>query len=98
MTQPRFSHKNISNALAFPECAWRGLFAEYRAAMAGTTEASDVAHFATFWAAVAVMLGRDIHMWSGRHVYPNIYILLFGPSGDKKTTAQDRIEDCGLLD
>lgn len=29
----------------FPESAWRGAFADYREAMAGTTEASDVAHF-----------------------------------------------------
>jgi hypothetical protein len=66
--------------------------------MNGTTEASDVAHFATFWAAVAVMLGREIHMWSGTHVYPNEYIAFFGPSGDKKTTAQRRMTTCGLLD
>jgi hypothetical protein len=44
------------------------------------------------------MLGRQIHMWSGRQIYANIFILLFGPSSDKKTTAQRRIEDCGLLD
>ena len=36
----------------FPDIAWRGIFAEYRAAMDGTTEASDVAHFATLWAAL----------------------------------------------
>ena len=33
----------------FPEIAWRGLFADYRRAMVDTTEASDVAHFGTFW-------------------------------------------------
>jgi hypothetical protein len=63
-----------------------------------TTEASDVAHFATFWAAIAVMLGREIHMWSGDHVFPNEYIAFFGSSDDKKTTAQRRILSCNLLD
>jgi hypothetical protein len=66
--------------------------------MDGTTEASDVAHFGAFWAATAVMLGREIQMWSGRYVFPNIYILFFGASGDKKTTAQRRVVDCQLLD
>lgn len=76
---------------AFPEIAWRGLFADYRAAMDGTTEASDVAHFVTFWSAAGVVLGRNVHMVSGDMVYPNTYLCFFGPSGDKKTTAMRRI-------
>jgi hypothetical protein len=46
----------------FPEIVWRGAFADYRDAMAGTTEASDVAHFATLWAAAAVTMGRRVSM------------------------------------
>jgi hypothetical protein len=85
---------------AFPEIAWRGLFGDYRDAMQGSTEASDVAHFATFWAAVAVRLGREIHMYSGSRVYPNAFIAFHGPTGDKKTTAQRRInkDECHLLE
>lgn len=84
-------------ALCFPEIAWRGLFDEYRAAMYSTTEASDVAHFATFWAAMAVKLGREIDMWAGRPLYPNVYLGYFGLTGDRKTTAQRRIFHCNLL-
>lgn len=75
----------------FPEIAWRGVLADYRLAMAGTTEASDVAHFGACWAAAAVTLGRRIWTYAGERIYPNVYLSLFGPTGDKKTTAQRRI-------
>src|ERR1700721_2718970 len=50
---------------AFPEIAWRGIFADYREAMTGTTEASDVAHFSTCWAAAAVAMGRRVYTYAG---------------------------------
>lgn len=81
----------------FPETAWRGAFADYRAAMAGTTEASDVAHFGACWAAAAVTLGRRVFMYAGERIFANVYLSVFGPTGDKKTTAQRRILNCGLL-
>ncbi|MEP7362282.1 MAG: hypothetical protein ABI972_03435 [Acidobacteriota bacterium] len=74
----------------FPESAWRGAFAHYRDAMAGTTEASDVAHFAALWSACGVALGRRVRMFAGELVYPNTYLCYFGSTGDKKTTAQRR--------
>ena len=83
---------------AFPEVAWRGLFQNYRAAMDGTTEACDAAHFATFWAAVAALLERRVEMYCGDVVYPNVYLAVYGESGDKKTTAERRISSCRLLD
>jgi hypothetical protein len=82
----------------FPEIAWRGLFADYREAMNGTTEACDAAHFATFWAAVAVILGRRVEMYAGDTVYPNVYLAVFGATGDRKTTAERRISHCALLE
>jgi hypothetical protein len=81
----------------FPENAWRGAFADYREAMVGTTEASDVAHFGAFWAAAAVTLGRRAFMYAGERIFANVYLSVFGPTGDKKTTAQRRILNCGLL-
>jgi hypothetical protein len=82
----------------FPEIAWRGIFADYRAAMQGTTEACDTAHFVTLWAAVATILGRRVEMYAGDVVYPNVYLAVFGESGDKKTTAERRISSCNLLE
>jgi hypothetical protein len=81
----------------FPETTWRGAFADYRQAMSGTTEASDIAHFAALWAAAAVTLGRRVFMYAGERIFANVYLSLFGPTGDKKTTAQRRILNCGLL-
>jgi len=81
----------------FPEIAWRGTFADYREAMAGTTEASDIAHFCAVWAAVAVTLGRRVSMYAGERIFANVFLSVFGPTGDKKTTAQRRILNCGLL-
>lgn len=74
----------------FPESAWRAAFAHYRDAMAGTTEASDVAHFAALWSTCAVVLGRRVWMYAGEVVHPNVYLCYFGSTGDKKTTAQRR--------
>jgi hypothetical protein len=82
----------------FPEIAWRGIFAEYRTAMNGTTEASDAAHFTTLWAAVATILGRRVEMYAGDIVYPNVYLAVYGETGDKKTTAQRRIAACNLFE
>jgi hypothetical protein len=81
----------------FPEIAWRGVFADYRDALAGTTEASDVAHLTTLWAGAEVTLGRRVFMSGGDRIFPNAYPAVFGPTGDKKTTAQRRLLNCGLL-
>ncbi|MGA7234655.1 MAG: DnaB-like helicase N-terminal domain-containing protein [Bryobacteraceae bacterium] len=92
------SAEEDADALEFPEIAWRGIFGDYRAAMLGTTEGSDVAHFCTIWATVAAILGRNVWMYAGDLVYPNVYINYFGPTGDKKTTCERRISACGLLE
>jgi hypothetical protein len=81
----------------FPNIAWRGPFADYREAMEGTTEASDVAHFTAFWAGAGVTLGRRVFMYAGERIFPNVYLAIFGPTGDKKTTAQRRILNPGML-
>lgn len=83
---------------AFPEIAWRGISKDYRAAMTGTTEACDEAHFCTFWAAAAAILGRKVEMYAGDVIYPNVYLAVFGETGDKKTTAQRRIAQCNLFE
>jgi len=59
--------------------------------MVGTTEASDVAHFVTLWACFAVALGRRAYFYLGDLVYPNVYLNFYGPTGDKKTTAERRL-------
>ncbi len=76
-----------SSLLVFPDLAWRGAFGAYRAAMQGTTEASDVFHFGALWAAAAVRLRRRVYLPYGMNLYPNVNLILYGPTGDRKTTA-----------
>ena len=80
---------------AFPEKAWRGLFAVYRAAMADATEASDAFHFAALWARCAVALGRRVQFRYGMPLFPNVYLLCFGTTGDRKTTATRNTGELG---
>jgi hypothetical protein len=87
----------IDRAESFPEIAWRSIFADYREAMKSTTEASDVAHFGALWAAAAATLGRRLYMFSGERIYPNVYVVQFGPTGDKKTTCQRLALNRGLI-
>jgi Bifunctional DNA primase/polymerase, N-terminal/Primase C terminal 1 (PriCT-1) len=80
---------------AFPKAAWRGVFADYRAAMQGATEASDVFHFAALWTRCAVALGRNVSFPYGMSLYPNVYLLVYGPTGDRKTTATRKATELG---
>lgn len=80
---------------AFPKGAWRGLFADYRSAMARATEASDVFHFGSLWARAAVVLGRRVWFQYGMQLFPNVYVVCFGPTGDRKSTATRRAAELG---
>jgi hypothetical protein len=79
----------------FPKVAWRGLFAEYRTAMVRATEASDAFHFAALWARCAVALGRRVRFPYGMQLFPNVYLVCFGPTGDRKTTATRMATEIG---
>jgi len=81
--------------LVLPKAAWRGPFAEYRNTMAHATEASDVFHFATLWACGAATLGRTVRFPYGSMTYPNVSLIGFGPTGDRKTSAMRRVDDIG---
>lgn len=78
-------------ALTFPSSAWRGVFDTYRKAMDRTTWASDVTHFITLWTVVSAKLRRKVKFCYGMDLYPNVYLVFFGDSGDKKTTATSKI-------
>ncbi|HLW82621.1 MAG TPA: DUF3987 domain-containing protein [Candidatus Acidoferrales bacterium] len=93
------NEKNVTEVInrlpAFPETAWRGIFADYRSAMQRATEASDVFHFAGLWARCAVALGRRVWFPYGMQLFPNAYLVCFGPTGDRKTTATRRATELG---
>jgi Bifunctional DNA primase/polymerase, N-terminal/Primase C terminal 1 (PriCT-1) len=75
---------------SFPDAAWRGLFSHYRDAMRACSEASDVFHFLAFWTAAGNALGRRVFFPYGMRLYPNVYGIAFGPTGDFKTSALKR--------
>ena len=76
-----------TEGVAFPDEAWRGPFAEYRKAMAGTTEAPDCVHFGTLWAIAAARLRRRVWIHYAYPHYGNVYVVNVGPTGDGKTSA-----------
>jgi hypothetical protein len=71
----------------FPESAWRGVFGQYRDRMRKSSEASDAYHFLALWTAAGNALGRRLYFSYGMRLYPNVYGIAFGPSGDFKTSA-----------
>ncbi len=71
----------------FPEAAWRGPFADYRRAMAGTSEAPDASHFAALWAVAAARLRRRVSIYYAFTHYPNVFLVNYGATGDSKTSA-----------
>lgn len=79
----------------FPEAAWRGIFADYRSAMRRATETSDAYHFAAVWTRCAVALGRRVQFPYGMGLFPNVYVVCFGPTGDRKSTATRRAMELG---
>jgi hypothetical protein len=74
--------------LSLPEAAWRGPFADYRNAMASILEAPDSVHFAALWAAAAARLRRRVWTYYAGTLYPNVFLVNFGLTGDSKTSAQ----------
>src|SRR5712692_3597570 len=79
----------------FPKAAWRGMFQDYRAAMERATEAADPFHFAALWVPAAVRLGRRVWFSYGMQLFPNVFLVLYGPTGDRKTTAMRRGTELG---
>jgi len=93
---PQFGQTpDTSDMPPFPKAAWRGPFADYRDSMVEATEASDVFHFAALWACGAVALGRKLHFPYGFTIYPNVFLVGYGLTGDRKTSAMRKVEEIG---
>jgi hypothetical protein len=84
-TEPQAEPASIPT---FPEAAWRGVFAQYRQATLGKSEAAEAFHFAALWGVGAAALERRLWFPYGMDLYPNVYLVCFGPSADKKTSAE----------
>lgn len=67
-----------------------GIFGEYIERSRDTTESSDVTHYLALLSAAGLIVGRDIWCEYGMRLYPNLYLVYFGPTGDNKTTGLSR--------
>lgn len=73
-----------------PETAWHGLTKEFRELVGSRTEASYSYHLFTFLLAVGAFLGRSVYIEKAGKHYPNLFVVLVGPSGGgRKGTAMD---------
>lgn len=70
-----------------PESAWTEWARLYRAAVGASTEAADEFHYVALLAILGTMLGRSVRLQYGRPLYMNVYAVLVGPTGDRKSTA-----------
>ncbi len=78
----------------FPDVAWDGPFDEYRGIVGPTTEASDSLHWAALCETIALEIGRRRYLCTPRPLYPSLYIIVIGPSGDaRKSTALEYTEE-----
>lgn len=70
-----------------PRDGWFGRYLEYTR----DSEPPGQYHFASALVAIASSLGRRPRVeWEARTIYPNLYALLVGPSGARKSAAMDK--------
>jgi hypothetical protein len=63
--------------------------------MQEATEAPDPFHFSTLLVRAGMALGRRVFLDYSMRLYPNFYACNFGPTGDRKTTAQRYADELG---
>jgi len=72
-----------------PESAWTQYARLYREAVGASTEAADVLHYIALLTVLGAVLGRNVTVFSGRPIHLNVYAMLIGPTGDRKSTAAE---------
>lgn len=82
---------SVDSAPLFPESAFVGLFADYRALVAPTTEAPDSFHWASLLASLSALVGRTAKLEGGPDgVAPLLHVALLGRTGKaRKSTAME---------
>ncbi len=70
-----------------PASAWTEWGLLYRAAVGDCTEAPDEFHYLAILTVLGTTFGRNVVVHSGRPVFLNMYTVLVGPTGDRKSTA-----------
>ena len=78
---------HYSGSSALPETAWTEWARLYRHAVGGSTEAADEFHYLALLTVLGAAFGRNLVLYSGGLLYPNMYTVLVGSTGDRKSTA-----------
>ncbi len=74
---------------SLPESAWTNWARLYREAVGASTEAADELHYVALLTVLGAALGRAVTVFSGRPIHANVYSMLIGPTGDRKSTAAE---------
>lgn len=87
----RLPAAQVDSTPTFPESAFVGLFADYRALVAPTTEAPDSFHWASLLASLSALVGRTAKLEGGpAGVVPLLHVALLGRTGKaRKSTAME---------
>lgn len=67
---------------------WEGLFLQYRECFEKSSEACSDYHYGSALTIFGAIIGRRVHLYYARELYPNFFTILEGPTGiSRKTTA-----------
>jgi len=72
---------------ALPDAAWTEWARLYRQAVGASTEAADEFHYLALLTVLGTAFGRNLTLYCGGPIYPNMYTVLVGRTGDRKSTA-----------
>lgn len=76
--------------MALPPEMWEGLFLQYRKCFENSSNCCNDYHYAVFLSIVGSIIGRRVHLYYARNLYPNFYTVLEGPTGISRKTAAMR--------
>lgn len=76
--------------MALPEPMWEGLFLQYRKTFENSSNCCNDYHYGVFISVVGSIIGRKLHLYYARDLYPNFYTVLEGPTGISRKTAAMR--------
>jgi hypothetical protein len=83
-TKPAKAPPIVEECPEFPEAAWHPLARRYREIISPTTEAPHNFHLACFLSVVGAALGRHVFFDMSEPVYPNLWSVLVGTSGEPR--------------
>ena len=84
---------NASQPHSLPDSAWTEWARLYRCAVKDATEAPDEFHYLSLLTVLGSAFGRNLAVYCGGLIYPNMYTVLVGPTGDRKSTAAQMAMD-----